>query len=192
MVIGSCLNDYLVDHTSYHLIRDLTSLPPAKVTIHEGRVTYEIPKTQLVRDSQFQRFFIDTDYEGLTADCRSSKTNVVDSFHFNPHTMSFRAHKATIFEEELCRDNFTIKQGSQHADVDVTTTERVVNFHYDNKDVEVHFAEVWTTPLTDGNDCYFGGPPYYAIEILLPRGSSREYVRNLLNHMIPSYLLTDS
>lgn len=193
VVIGSCLNEGLIDHTSFHLIRNLASLPPAHVTIKDGTIVYDIPSSQIINGQADRRYYCDTDYEGMTADCRAIQSTRRESFSFNRHSTSFRAHKATIYDEEVNTDVFRIKRDAKHADVDVVTTEREVRFVYDHRDVLLTFQEVWTSPLANANaDLFFGGPPYYTIIITLPHSTSTEYVRSLLTHIIPRDLLQDA
>ena len=190
-IIGSCLNDYLVDHTSFCLIRDVCSMPPAQVTICEGGVTYEVPPHQVVQGNPQNHYYCDTDYEGLTADCRTVSTFLREKFTFNKHRLSFRAHLLTIFDDVVKTEPFKLKRDATHGDVEIITLDRVVKFQYNSHDVEVLFHEVWTTPLHDGVDLFFPGPPYYHIEILMPQNTPTSTFQSLIHHLIPRGMLHD-
>lgn len=193
-IIGSSLNNDLIDHTSFSLIKSYASLPPAEVTICEQKAEYVIPYHQIVGGVPNVKYVCEVDYDAVGCDSLAISRTHIGNHIFSSDQRKYKPSIINMYREVIDYTPFRFVTDAKHGEVSVITMNRIVKFRYDNIDVKMTFKEIWSSPSKDiSNDIYFTTPPYYQIEITTPPETTLDYFIRLLTTIIPRcYMQNDN
>lgn len=190
VILGSSRNQDLIERLSYLLLRQFFELPPAKITLFDNTVSYEISPQMVEGGVPNTKYRIEIDNEGVTTECfaiTKKELEYVDMLNHDERPFWFNCY--TVYVSTTDTSPFKLKHNAVAYNTVVVMMKKEYQLEIDEVPVIIEAREVLLNPMTTSTEMdqslYFHYNPLYQVEIVFPIHVDISKIPTYLHMLIP-------